>query len=437
MSVWRRVTSAAGARLGVMVVGGILGIVSSRLILGNFGVDAFAQYGLLNGLRMLLPFADLGMGAVVLNAISESDDPRHDERVRASLTTAMRVLVLTGLIITTLATVLLALGAWPTILGDGLMDGGELIATLCLVVFALSLPLAIGSRVLVGSGRNTLQIVLLGLVSPLFVGALVVLVAIGKSNGNEIALISYIATSVTGVLCLVVAARLIDPSLLIAIRRVPQLRRHRGIRIRDTAGPALAIAMATPIAMQTDRLFLSHLTDRTELATYNFATQIFGMVLQAILAAGLSLWPHFARARSTGKVESPFPVAAGFLGVALALGLGLIVVMPLFEKWVAKNLLEVGVWLMVAYLGLIAVQAVHYPLGMYMTSPAGLKFQVLPVFAMVLVNVALTWWLVLRLGAAGPVLASAIALFVCQVLPAAWWVRRDLARRLAAQVPAP
>jgi O-antigen/teichoic acid export membrane protein len=431
VGVWRRVTSAAGARIGVMGVTGLLGIVSSRLILEHFGIDAYAQYGLLNGLRMLLPFADLGMGAVVLNAISESKNPRDDERVLASLATAFRLLVITGLIIAALSVLLMVAGLWPAILGNGLMAGGELIATLCIVVFALSLPLGLGSRILVGSGRNSLQIVILGLVSPMFVMSLVVLVAIGESNGSEIALISYVATSITGLICIVVAGRLIQPALGKALWRVPRIRQYPSITIFDTAGPALAISMATPIAMQTDRLFLSHMSDRIELATYNFASQIFGLVLQAIIAAGLTLWPFFARARSRGKVESPFPIAAGFLGAALAMGAALVLAMPLFETWVAKDLLQVGGWLMVGYVALIAVQSVHYPIGMYMTSPAGLKFQVIPVFAMVASNVLLTWLLVQRLGAAGPVIASAIALFVCQVIPAAWWVRRDMKRRRA------
>lgn len=429
MGLWRSVTSAAGTRIVVMGMTGILGIISSRLILSNYGVDAYAQYGLLNGLRMLLPFADLGMGAVVLNAISESKNPRDDERVLNSLATAFRLLIVTGILIGLGSIVLMVLGWWPALLGEGLMDGGEWIATLCLVVFALSLPLGLGSRILIGSGKNTLQIVILGLVSPMFVTALAVMVAVGKSQGNEIALISYIATSITGVLCLVVAGRLISPGLSKAIWRVPRIRTYPSISIFDTAGPALAISMATPIAMQTDRLFLSHMADRIDLATYSFANQIFGLVLQAIVAAGLTLWPYFAKARSRGKIESPFPIAGAFLVAALVMGLGLVLVMPLFERWVAKDLLQVGMWLMVGFVALIAVQAVHYPIGMYMTSPAGLKFQVLPVFAMVISNVALTWYLVQRLGAAGPVIASAIALFVCQVIPAAWWVKRDMKRR--------
>ena len=431
MGLWRSVTSAAGTRIVVMGMTGVLGIISSRLILGNFGVDAYAQYGLLNGLRMLLPFADLGMGAVVLNAISESKNPKDDERVLASLATTFRLLIITGLLIAVGSVALMLLGLWPAILGNGLMAGGEFIATLCLVVFALSLPLGLGSRILIGSGKNTWQIVILGLVSPMFVTALAVMVAIGKSSGTEIALISYVATSVTGVICLIVAGRLISPGLTKAMRRVPKFRKYPSISIFDTAGPALAISMATPVAMQTDRLFLSHMSERIELATYSFANQIFGLVLQAIVAAGLTLWPYFAKARSRGKVKSPFPIAGAFLVAALAMGASLVLFMPVFERWVAKDLLHVGTWLMVGFIALIAVQAVHYPIGMYMTSPAGLKFQVLPVFAMVISNVALTWYLVQHLGAAGPVIASAIALFCCQVIPAAWWVRRDIGRRKA------
>ena len=166
MGLWRSVTSAAGTRIVVMGMTGVLGIISSRLILGNFGVDAYAQYGLLNGLRMLLPFADLGMGAVVLNAISESKNPKDDERVLASLATTFRLLIITGLLIAVGSVALMLLGLWPAILGNGLMAGGEFIATLCLVVFALSLPLGLGSRILIGSGKNTWQIVILGLVSP-------------------------------------------------------------------------------------------------------------------------------------------------------------------------------------------------------------------------------------------------------------------------------
>lgn len=77
----------------------------------------------------------------------------------------------------------------------------------------------------------------------------------------------------------------------------------------------------------------------------------------------------------------------------------------------------------------VTVQAIKYPLGMYMTDATGLRFQVLPIVLMVPLNLALSWALIAPLGAAGPILGSAISVLLCQVAPNLWYVRRDLARR--------
>ncbi len=68
-----------------------------------------------------------------------------------------------------------------------------------------------------------------------------------------------------------------------------------------------------------------------------------------------------------------------------------------------------------------------------MTDERGLRFQVVPVLLMTVSNVALSWVLIEPLGAAGPVVGSAVAILVFQVVPNSIWVARDLrARRRAA-----
>ena len=69
----------------------------------------------------------------------------------------------------------------------------------------------------------------------------------------------------------------------------------------NLAWPMLVQMIALPIAMQTHRLLLSHLTDGDELAQYNLCAQLFGMVLQAIAAGGVALWPIYARARPAAR----------------------------------------------------------------------------------------------------------------------------------------
>ncbi len=67
---WGVVGSTAVMKVLVMGLSGVLGIVTSRLIIENFGVDAYAQYGLLASLPALLPFADLGIAASVINRVA-------------------------------------------------------------------------------------------------------------------------------------------------------------------------------------------------------------------------------------------------------------------------------------------------------------------------------------------------------------------------------
>ena len=59
------VGSTAAIKVVVMGLSGVLGIITSRMIIQNFGTDAYAQYGLLSTFPTLLPFADLGITKVV------------------------------------------------------------------------------------------------------------------------------------------------------------------------------------------------------------------------------------------------------------------------------------------------------------------------------------------------------------------------------------
>ncbi len=72
---WKKVGRSAGVRVLVLPVSAILGIVNTRLIIEHFGQAAYAQYGLLVGIGSLLPFADLGVSAAVMNVVAGSDHP--------------------------------------------------------------------------------------------------------------------------------------------------------------------------------------------------------------------------------------------------------------------------------------------------------------------------------------------------------------------------
>jgi Na+-driven multidrug efflux pump len=109
-NAWRTVAKSASARVLILPMSAILGILNTRLIVQHFGADAFAQYGLLVAIGTLVPFADLGMSAAVMNAVAASNDAHRDEHVRRVLTTAIRVLVASAATLLTLVVIVSVAG---------------------------------------------------------------------------------------------------------------------------------------------------------------------------------------------------------------------------------------------------------------------------------------------------------------------------------------
>jgi len=427
--VWAPIRRTALAKVLVMGVTGVFGLINTRLIISHFGTDAYAQYGLLATFPNLMPFTDLGIGAVILNSVAGSSDLRHDAVVRRTLTTAIRVLLASALVIATTGIVLGLMGLWPTLLGAKLMDGGGVTATLCLVVYAAALPLSVGQRIVVGMGRSATQVISQGVVSPALTCMLLLAVVTRLEAGNAVSVMSYVANTLVSIVCVVVAWRTTRPLLADALRDVPRLREVRGVRIVDTAGPSLVQALIIPIAFQTDRLLLSHLGGGQTLAQYNLAAQLFNLLTQTVSVTGMAMWPHFAKARADGRVESPFGAARAFAAMGGGLSLGLVIVAPWMASVLSDGKIELPITLLAANIANVVVEAAKQPLGMYMTDPRGLRAQMIPVVILVPMNLVLSWVLIAPLGAAGPIAGSVIAVIVCQLVPYALWVSADLRRR--------
>lgn len=427
----RTVGSTAVAKILVMGVSGVLGLFTSRLIIQHFGIDAYTQYGLLTSFTALLAFADLGMATNVINATAASKAVRSDQHVRQTITTAMRILIVAGFVIVTAAAAVSLLGLWPLLLGEGLTAGGSAAAFLCLAVFGLALPLTVGPRILVGLNKTNAHIASQAVIAPFIFCSVATSVAVSLPVGNYLAVLSFLAQALVAVICLVLAGRALRPQLGRAIKDIPKVRRVPSLPAFHLAWPMLIQMVTWTVAMQTDRLLLSHLTTGDELADYNLAAQLFGMVLQAIMSGGLALWPLYAKARADAVLRSPMKPAA-FFGVA---GFMMAVLLSLLSPWIAAYVsdgkLQLDAWLVGGFVAFVTLQAAKYPLGMYMTDQRGLRFQVVPLLIMVPLNLGLSWWLIGIFGAAGPIMASAVALLVCQVLPDLWYVSKDLRRRRA------
>jgi O-antigen/teichoic acid export membrane protein len=430
-SIWASVGTTAVAKIFVMGASGLLGLFTTRLIIQHFGTAAYAQYGLLNSFPTLLPFADLGMAAVVINAVASADDVRDDTYLRNSITTAFRILICAGLVIASVGVIISLFGLWPTLLGGALTAQGASAALACLLIFSVALPMTVGQRVMVGLRRTSTQVASQAVVAPFMLACVATVVLAGLPFGDYVSVFSYLANGLVSVICLIIAGRILKPQLGRAIREIPKIKSVPGVRALNLALPMLVQMIALPVAMQTHRLLLSHLTRGPELAQYNLAAQLYGMVLQSIAAGGVALWPIYAKARARRQIRSPFKPMLLFLAAGLGVAGGLALLSSWIARFVSNGRIELPLPLVLGFVVFVAVQAAKYPLGMYMTDARGLRFQVWPILIMVPLNLALSWWLIGWLGPAGPVIASTFSVLVCQVLPSYWYVRRDLRRRTA------
>lgn len=425
---WRSVGMSAGARFLVMPVTAVLGIVATRLILDNYGQLAYVQYGLLIGLGALIPFADLGLSAVVMNAVAQSPDVHADEKLRRVLLTALRLMLISGAVIVLVAALLTVTDAWPHLLGQGLLPGsGTLVAGACFALVGLALPFGIGQRILTGLGKNHLTIILTGLQSPLVLLAIWVSVVWSLPAGPLLAVFPYAVILLLAVGLTVVASRLIRPTFRRAAAQL--FTRTKGDKVSHIAWPMLVLMIATPVAMQTDRIVLSHVSTVAELAEYSLAAQMFVPIWHLSNAAGMALWPIFARDRSTGADRSPSSYALVFAGIAATASLGVCLASPWLADVASGGQIELGVGVLVAFSVLQILQAAKYPFGVYLTDAAGLRFQVWMVVAMLPVNLGLSIVLAGRLGAVGPLIGSAVGVLIFQLLANWWYARRVLRQR--------
>lgn len=423
----RNAARSGGVRLLVLPVSALLGIAVTRLIIDNYGLAAFAQYGLLVGLGALLPFTDLGMSAAVMNAVAASDAPNRDEHVRRVLVTAIRGLICSAAVLIMIAVAITVLGLWPAILGSGLLpDSGPVVALLCLVLIALAMPIGIGQRILSGLGRNHVSIAVLGLQTPLVLVVLLLLLWWGAPAGSAIAVVAYAATLVLAGVCTVIAARRLRPAAREVLRQVPRLRTFRGAKVFDVAWPMLVQMIALPIAMQTDRIVLSHRAGPDALAEYNLAAQMFIPIWAVVSSAGVTLWPVFARARQRGERHSPLPMAGLFGCLAAVMAGGVALASPFLAEVASGGAIELGGLLVASFAVLMVLQGLRYPLGVYMTDARGLWFQAFAAIAMLPLNVGLSWYLAGPLGAAGPVIGSVVGVACCQLAANYFYVRRSL-----------
>lgn len=430
---------ALGARAVTMVVSLVCGIITTRLILGETDVQHYALYSMLITIPSLLTFTDLGSGAVLVNAVATSDDLRTDRRLRLQVTSVGRILVLfaSGLMIVN--TVLLVTGGWRVLFGDvGAIDGAALAAFLCVTLFSLTITLGVWFRILLGQRRNHLVILVQGLISPVTLGGVWLLLTVGGRDFDAyLAIASYGASLLSAIIGFSLVARSTRPLVPSAVRLIPHWRRVPGVRVMDVGWPMLAQMVTYPIAVGSQRYVLAQFGTPTDVAEYGVAGQVFFALNGLVMAAGVALWPQFARLRHRGELQrGPYLLSLVFAGAVAAATFVVWLVAPWLFAFITQGELTVRTTTVLAFGAMIMLTAAVYPLGMFIMDTPGIRFQVVPTLAMAVMSIALSIVLAPLIGIAGPLLGVCAALIVCQIVPYAIYIHRHRDRLFRAEASA-
>ena len=422
---------ALGARALTMVVALVCGVLTTRLILTQAGVEEYALYTLLTTLPSLLAFTDLGSGAVLVNSVATSEDVQHDKTVGDQLTAVGRIIVGFASAIMIVNVLMLVSGGWVALLGDaGQLPAAGIAAFFCLTIFCIGVPVGIWVRIMLGLRRNHVIILVQGMISPVtLLGVWTILHSDTEVAQSLVATASYVGSLVASIVGLALTMRRTGPLIRSSYARIPHLRKYPSVRVMDVGWPMLAQLVTYPIAVSTQRYVIAQQGTPTDVTQYGVAGQVFFAINSLVLAAGLALWPHYAHRRHRGELSSgPFLMSAVFaLGVVAATAM-IWAAGPWIFGFITGGKVAVQGATILSFGFMITLTAAVYPLGMFIMDKPGIRFQVIPTLSMAFVSIVLAIVLTPLLGVPGPLIGNAVGLLFCQIIPFSIYILRHRER---------
>lgn len=420
-------------RLATLVAGFGANVLAIAVLSRQHGSTAYASYALIASLVNLLPFADLGMGASVVNATADRTSGKlsrmqylwHVSKARDFMAVFM-------ILLSILATWGYSDGAYTVLLGNlsqtpGISEG----ALFTFISIALSIPLGLGARVLQGLGMMKV-VVQIGFVGPLLqIGIYLPLWLFNApveyyffGPGT-----AYLATALTGY---VIARRRFGLRLTLPLSSLIRPT-NGGQGLWRTAAPFLLVSIGMTVGFQSHRILLSQFGTTEDVASYSLVAQFLGPMLAVTSVVGQNLWSRYRRELHVSTLELSAFRAHVLIFVLLGtiFAVGLFTIVPSAASILTGGSVSPGLLLTLSAGVYLLVTATHQPSAMLLNDSRGLWLQALLVFQVAICTVAGTIWSISWLGAAAPYACMAFSMLVLQVLPS---IRMALKRIRGQQV---
>jgi O-antigen/teichoic acid export membrane protein len=409
-----------------MMVALVCGFLTTHIVIQDAGVAVYALFSFLIAIPALVPFTDLGAGAALVNKIAGSRDADGDDEVRFTALSISRIMISSALVLIAVNAAMYLTGLWGPILGAVRgVENAETVAFISVLIFALSIPFSIGSRVFLGLERAHVLVLIQGIQAPATLMFVFLATRIApEASGAFLSIAAFASLLLVSIAAFIGARSVLRSTFRWVGLNLSHFRRTRGSRVMHIGLPLLVQTIAAPIALQFGRFILAQTVSAEDLAVYGVAAQVYFALQSLISMAGLTLWPMFARQRANGQRARPFAISAAFAGAAALCAAAVWLLSEPFFRLLSGGELRVPEEVLLGFSLVLVIQAALYPLGMFLMDEAGARFQTVPVLLMVTLNVSLSFFLASSIGVPGPLFATAIATLVCQVVPYTIYIKR-------------
>ncbi|MBY6437536.1 hypothetical protein HQ602_14205 [Rhodococcus kroppenstedtii] len=424
-------TRIGGYKLVAMIAGGLVATFASWALVNRFGVAGYALYTLLATLLIMLPFADLGLGAAVVNLTADFSAGR--------LTTAnyefayhkiRRILIGVGGIICAVSVTLYSTTGFAFIVGPDLSSRTtDAAVAAVLITIAVSLPFGAGARILQGAGRTDLMTKITLLNPATQFGLLIAALACGLEY-PYVALAPAVAFLATTVFTDHASRRIINANIGIFASYKKRERRVGGSAVQNlwkTSVAFLVMSTGMLLIFQMQRIIVVHLAGPIQLAEFSLIAQYLIPILALIVAVSQALWPRF-RSSKDGPTPEAFArtvrlfaycgILAGVLLSALVLGVSSLLLNGEVEtSW--ASMLGAALYLF--------AMSVFQPCSMLLTMTDGLRVQAALTVVASGMSILVSLLVTPTLGAAGGLLAAGASVLLLQAIPLLVLSRRYVA----------
>ncbi|MFJ6004031.1 hypothetical protein [Arthrobacter sp. NPDC092385] len=391
--------------------------------------QSFAAYALIASVINLLPFADLGLGASVVNMTSDYRAGKLSQSsYKSGLRKAAGILALISIVLITLFSALRTSNILDIALGSVAMAPWAVEGfLLSAVLVVLAIPFGLGARVLQGFGQMGV-VAKVALVGPVLQASFFVPILIFGAPSEVIFVAPAVAFFVVAVWQSAVARRAIRST---AGSSAPALgvQSHR-VRLMATAAPYLLISVALALSYQSHRILLANVGPVGDVAQYAAAAQFVGPLVALVSLVGQNLWSTYRSETAPGSVMGAtfHTHVLGFGGIGVSFAIGFAVLAPMVVRLVSGDVLDIPAGLVLSAVLYIVVSAAHQPSAMYLTNSSGLWMQAVMTLLVAAATVTFILSLSDRLGPASPYAGLAFSMLFFQVIPSYLMVRRRISR---------